>query len=147
MVKADHIGGAVFVAAGLSIFAVSGDLPFGSLAFPGAGFMPKVLAALLIIMGALLAASGRDSAGLRELGWADVSHAAAVAAITAAAIYLYRRLGFVITLPLMLFAFLAVVERKRLIPAAVYSVGVTALAYLVFHRLLLAPIPRGPFGF
>ena len=41
--RTDHVAGAIFVAFGLLVFAVSGDLPFGTLSFPGAGMMPKLV--------------------------------------------------------------------------------------------------------
>ena len=35
--RADHIAGAFFIGFGVLIIALSGDLPFGNLSFPGAG--------------------------------------------------------------------------------------------------------------
>ena len=48
ILRRDHIAGGVFIAAGLLVFALSGDLPFGTLASPGAGMMPKLVLGLLI---------------------------------------------------------------------------------------------------
>ena len=42
----DHVAGGVFVAFGALVFALSGDLPIGTLSFPGAGMMPKLVAGL-----------------------------------------------------------------------------------------------------
>ena len=52
--RSDHIAGGVFVAFGLLVFALSGDLPVGTLSFPGAGMMPKLVAGLVILFGLLL---------------------------------------------------------------------------------------------
>ena len=41
--RTDHIAGLIFVAFGLLIFALSGDLPFGTLASPGAGMLPTAI--------------------------------------------------------------------------------------------------------
>ena len=38
--RADHVAGAIFVGFGLLVFALSGDLPTGTLSMPGSGFMP-----------------------------------------------------------------------------------------------------------
>jgi hypothetical protein len=146
ILRADHIAGALFVAAGLLVFALSGDLPFGSLAFPGAGFLPKLLAAMLIVLGALLALAGAQSKRWQDLDWDDLKHALPVLVITAAAVALYTWLGFIITLPLMIFVLLTAVERKRLLPAALYSLTVTLLAYAMFVSLR-APVPLSPFGY
>jgi hypothetical protein len=37
IVRTDHVAGAAAIILGLLVFALSGDLPFGSLSFPGAG--------------------------------------------------------------------------------------------------------------
>ncbi|MBV8419355.1 MAG: hypothetical protein JOZ26_05030, partial [Hyphomicrobiales bacterium] len=54
ILRSDHIAGGVFVAFGLLVFALSGDLPVGTLSFPGAGMMPKLVAGLVILFGLLL---------------------------------------------------------------------------------------------
>jgi hypothetical protein len=145
-VRADHVAGAFLVAAGLLVFALSGDLPFGSLAFPGAGFLPKLIATLIIVMGALLFFGAARSAPFQSLGWSDLRHAGPVLAVAAAATVLYDRLGFVITLALMMLALLVLIERKSIIRASIYSFTVVVLAYFLF-TVLRAPIPIGPFGF
>ena len=47
----------------------------------------------------------------------------------------------------MIFALLVVIERRKLLPAAVYSVGVTLLTYITFEYVLKTPLVSGPFGF
>jgi hypothetical protein len=144
--RADHVAGLILVSAGFLVFALSGDLPFGSLAFPGAGFLPKVLATSVIGLGVLLALGAAQSALFRTLPWGDLKHAGAVFGIAAAATALYSRLGFVLTLTLMMFVLLVVVERKGVAPAAAYSLTIVVLSYFLFTALR-APIPIGPFGF
>ena len=66
--RADHMAGAFFVGFGVLIIALSGDLPFGTLSFPGAGFLPNILAVLTIVFGAvLILRAGREQA-VRHLG-------------------------------------------------------------------------------
>jgi hypothetical protein len=145
-IRADHIGGFLFILGGLLIFALSGDLPFGSLSFPGAGFLPLIIATLMIILGALLALGARDSARFSEIDWSDLPHAALVTIVTAAAVALYTVLGFLIVMPAMIFALLVVIERKRLLAAAAYSAGITMMAWWLFAALR-AQLPAGPFGY
>jgi hypothetical protein len=66
-----------------------------------------------------------------------------VVIITAIAIASYRWLGFLITMSLLVFALLVVVERKRLLPAATYAVFLTVFAYWLFGIALKAPLERG----
>ena len=68
-------------------------------------------------------------------------------AVTAAAIALYEWLGFLATMSLLLFSLVFIVERKPILPAAVFSVGVTVFAYVLFGTLLKSPLPRGIFWF
>jgi Tripartite tricarboxylate transporter TctB family len=145
--RADHVAGAAFIVFGLVVFALSTDLPVGRLSMPGAGFMPKLIAALLIVFGAVLIMRARESAPFAELRWDDLTHAGLVIAVTASAIALYTTLGFLITVAGMLFAFLAVVERKPLVRAALFSVTCSLLTYGLFGTALRAPLPVGPFNF
>ena len=127
--------------------AISGDLPVGSLSFPGAGMMPKLLAGLLIAFGLLLALQARESAPLATVPWGDLPHAARIVAITAVAIALYQTLGFLITMALLLFALVFGAERRIVLAAAAFSAGVVALAYLLFGVALKIPLERGIVGF
>src|SRR5437660_7289369 len=122
--RIDHIAGGIFIVFGIVVFALSGDLPIGSLAFPGAGMMPKLVTALMIVFGLALVLRARESAAFATLAWGDLWHAVPVALITAAATLLYTTLGFLITMALMLFALTAGVERRNLIVSALFSLGV-----------------------
>ncbi len=145
--RADHVAGAAFVAFGLLVFALSGDLPTGQLSMPGAGFLPKLIAGLTIVFGLALFFRARESEAFSSLDWADGQHAALVIAITALATALYTWLGFITTMVLMMFGLLVVIERRNVVRAAVYSVGGVVLTYGVFIYMLKAPLPAGPFGF
>jgi putative tricarboxylic transport membrane protein len=144
--RTDHIAGGVFVAFGLLVLALSGDLPFGTLSFPGAGMMPKLVAALLVVFGLIIVVRARESAPLASLSWGDVPHAVRIVAITAVAIALYQPLGFVVTIALLLFALIVGAERRHPLPAAAFTIGAVALVYVLFDILLKTPLPRGVFG-
>ena len=79
--------------------------------------------------------------------WDDVKHAAMVVGITAAAVALFEWLGFLTTNVLLIFALLVVIERRRLLPAAVYSIGVVVVTYVLFAYALKTPLQTGPLGF
>jgi hypothetical protein len=145
--RADHVAGAFFIGFGLLVIALSGDLPTGDLSLPGSGFMPKIVAGLTIFFGLVLALRARESKEFATLTWGDAKHAALVVAITAAAIALFERLGFLTTNVLMIFALLAVIERRRLLPAAIYSLGVVLVTYILFVYVLKTPLETGPLGF
>jgi hypothetical protein len=94
---------------------------------------------------ALAASSGGTR--LAELDWSDLAHAGPVVVITALATTLYTRLGFVITMVLLLSVLLVLVERRPVLRAAGFSVVAALLAFGLFGKLLKAPLPSGPLGF
>ncbi|MGB5080879.1 MAG: tripartite tricarboxylate transporter TctB family protein [Burkholderiales bacterium] len=145
--RRDHVAGGAFVAGGALLFAASGDLPFGTLASPGAGMLPTLIIGLMILFGLALVASAGASPRLAEIEWRDLPHALRVIALAATATALYTVLGFIVTMSLMLFALIFAVERRRIVRAAAVSIGVTLLAYLLFNTLLKSPLPQGVMPF
>jgi hypothetical protein len=145
--RSDHIAGAAFVIVGLIVLAISGDLPFGRLSAPGAGMMPKLLVVLMILFGVALMFGAAASKPFAEIEWSDGSHALKVVLIAAAAIALYQRLGFILTMTLLVFTLLIVVERKPVLHAAAYSIGLTFAAWWLFGKALKSPLEQGILGF
>ena len=89
--RADHVAGlAFFVLGGLLIIFLSGDLPIGRLSMPGAGFLPILIAVLMIVLGLTLALRARESGPLADIDWSDFRHAGSVVVITGVAIALYE---------------------------------------------------------
>jgi len=126
---------------------MSGELPFGTLSAPGAGMMPKLAAGAMMLFAALLVLAARDSPPLASINWSDRGHAALVVVIAGAAVLAYRPLGFLITMALLVFALLVVIERRRLAFAAAHSIVLTLFAYWLFGKALKSPLERGLFWF
>jgi hypothetical protein len=125
------------------VLAISGELPFGTLSAPGAGMMPKVVTGFMIVFGALVMLGAARSAPLASLDWSDRNHAALVVVITAVAVAAYRPLGFLITMSLLVFLLLLVVERRNALAAAAYAIGLTLFAYWLFGKALRSPLEQG----
>jgi hypothetical protein len=125
------------------VFSISGELPFGSLSAPGAGMMPMVVTALMMAFGALIMAGAARGPALSSIDWSDRNHAALVVLITGAATAAYRPLGFLLTMSLLVFALLVVVERRNVLIAALYSAGLTLFAYWLFGKALRSPLEPG----
>jgi hypothetical protein len=145
--RADHVAGTAFIVLGALIIALSGDLPTGQLSMPGSGFLPKIIAALMMMFGLALVVRGKESPAFAELGWSDLPHAVQVVVIAAAAISVYTVLGFLITLILMMSAVLIVIERRNPLRAGVYAGAVVFVTYVGFEYGLKLPLPNGPWGF
>jgi putative tricarboxylic transport membrane protein len=145
--RRDHVAGSAFVAAGALVLAVSGDLPFGTLASPGAGMLPMLVVGLMMAFGVILLAQARRSPLIAEVDWSDLPHALRVAVVAAAAAALYVPLGFALTIPLLLFVLIFLVERRPLLMALAFSLGASVAVYALFTMLLRTPLPRGLLGF
>lgn len=145
--KSDHVAGAAFIAFGLLVFAISTDLPFGTLAAPGAGMMPKLVTGLMIAFGLVLIVGGAASQPFAAIEWSDGSHALKVVAITAIAVASYQTLGFLLTMSLLVFVLLVVIERQPIHYAGAYAIALTGIAWWVFGKALKAPLETGILGF
>ena len=146
-VKSDHVAGAAFVALGVVIFAASADLPFGTLSAPGAGMMPMVVTGFMMLFGVMVMLGAGASPPLAHVDWSDRGHAGLVVLITGAAVAAYRPLGFLLTMSLLVFLLLVIVERRNALIAAAYSVGLTLFAYWLFGKALRSPLERGVLWF
>lgn len=144
--RADHVAGAAAVAAGAIVLSLSGDLPLGSLSFPGAGMWPKLLCGALILFGLALAIRPQNGEPVAAIDWGDLAHAARVMALTATAVALYARLGFILSMGLLL-ASLVALERRSIVSAALYGAGVSVATYALFSFVLKSPLERGLLGF
>ena len=144
--RTDHISGAAAILTGIVVFAISGELPIGSMSFPGAGMMPKLLCGLMILFGIVLIIRAGASKPFSEVSWGDLPHALIVFAIAFAAVAFYTTLGFIISMALMLTALVAY-ERQPLYYAALYGVCVSVASYTLFTVVLKSPLERGLFGF
>ena len=130
------------------MIALSGDLPMGNLSMPGSGFLPKIVAVLTIFFGLVLIAAREREQGVRH---ADVERRQACRAWSWRSprppSRVFEWLGFLTTNVLLIFALLVVIERRRLLPATVYSLGVVVTTYVLFVYVLKTPLNTGPFGF
>jgi len=145
ILRRDHVAGGAFAAAGLLVFMMSGDLPFGTLASPGAGMLPKLVLTLLIGFGIILAIRAGESPPLADIAWGDFRHAATVIAVSAVATAVYTVIGFVFSIALLMFVLLYFVEGRNVWRSAAVSGGVTIGSYYLFNTLLKSPLPPMPF--
>ena len=121
------------------MLALSGDLPFGTLSFPGAGMMPKLVAGLMIVFGLSLIVRAGESAPLAEhrLGRPAARRAGRRRSPRPPS-RSTSTLGFIVTMALLLFALIFGVERRsRCSRAAAFSVGVVPLDLCCCSRSLL----------
>jgi len=134
------IGGLLTVALGVAVLATAWHYPMGSLLRMGPGFFPCVIAALIVLLGLALTASGlRAPSGAASI---KIRWRSALAVATGVVLFALslERAGLVpATLLLVLVSSLAEPGwRPR--RAAILAVVVTALVYLLFVTVLQIPV-------
>ena len=142
----DRVAGVALVLIGLATLWESRAFPLGSLPRPGPAYMPVLLAVLLVLFGVAVAAMGGRARRPAEVGWPEWRHAVAIFAACAFAAGGLERLGYRITMALVVAFLLLVVERKGWALSLALTLVMAWGSFFVFDTLLRVPLPRGPFG-
>jgi hypothetical protein len=80
------------------------------------------------------------------VGWAEWRHAAAIFGCCAFAAWGLDRLGYRITMAVVLAMLFRALERLGAVTSLVLTVGMAWGSFYLFDTLLKVPLPRGPFG-
>jgi len=142
----DRVAGMALVLIGFITFWESRVFPLGSLRRPGPAYMPVVVAALLLIFGVAVFAMGGRARRLAELAWPEWRHALAIFGACGFAAWGLERLGYRLTMAVVVAFLLLVVERKGWALGLALTVVMAWGSFFVFDTLLRVPLPRGPFG-
>jgi putative tricarboxylic transport membrane protein len=145
-VRADRVTGILLAALGLLVFWECRGLPLGTIRAPGPAYVPVILGALLILLGGLLALSGAATPHIRDLGWGESRHAAAIVVACAFAAFALERFGYRITMALTVLFLLRAIEKRGAVFALTFALGLALATFYLFETLLRVPLPRGPLG-
>jgi hypothetical protein len=143
----DRFGGLVLASLALFTLWENRKWPLGSLKNPGPGYVPMLLALLLLGFAILIIVFGGRSGRLRDAGWREWRHAVAILAVCAFMALSLERLGYRITIFGALAALLGAIERQSWLKTAVFSAAFAGLSFYLFATVLRVPLPRGPWGF
>jgi hypothetical protein len=144
----DHVAGAVLFFFALFVgWQTVAALSIGTLARPGPGYMPLVLAVILGALGLLVVWRGGDSVSFRALRWPELGHAIKILLCCAFAAAALERLGFRLTILAVAVFLLGVVERRKPVPVAIIAGLLSFGTFYLFNDLLRTPLPRGVLGF
>jgi putative tricarboxylic transport membrane protein len=142
----DRLAGAILFMLGLAAAWEARKLPLGSLADPGPGYWPLLIAVVLAVSGLLVALPGNSAVAVRAMAWPEARHALLIIAGAAAAALLLERMGYRLTVFGLAVFFLGVVERKPPVSALAVSLGLAFGSFYLFSTLLKVPLPPGPWG-
>lgn len=142
----DRVAGLALVLIGLLTLEESRAFPLGSLHKPGPAFMPVLLAILLILFGVAVFAMGAQTKRWRDIGWEEWRHAVAIFGACAFAAWGLERLGYRLTMAVVVGFLLLLLERKGWALSLVLTIVMAWGSFFLFDTLLRVPLPRGPFG-
>ncbi len=142
----DRVAGVALAGLGLVAIWESRAFPLGSLHRPGPAYMPVLLAVLLIAFGIAVFAMGRGARTLAEIGWPEWRHAAAIFGACAFAALGLERLGYRLTMAVVVGLLLLGLERRGWALGLGLTVAMAWGSFSLFDTLLRVPLPRGPFG-
>jgi hypothetical protein len=145
-VRSDLVAGVVIVLVALLVGWENRAYPIGSLAEPGPGYMPLLIAAALGAFGLLIALRAGASPLFNTIDWSESRRGIVMLIACGAAVFALERVGYRLTMIVLLVFMLGVVERKRPLATVLVACGFAFLSYFLFATLLKVQLPRGPWG-
>lgn len=145
--RTDQFSGLMLLALALYVGWENRAYPIGTLAEPGPGYLPLLLAVFLGAMGLLVALWGVRSAPLAAMKWTEAPRAVVILIACGVATLALERIGYRLTMIALLVVFLGVIERKNWFMVAAVAIGFSLISYALFATWLRVPLPLGPWGF
>lgn len=149
----DLVFGLVFIALGITVWVLAQDFPAVPGMQYGANLFPSLIAAGMVIGGALLSVTTlrkmrRASSDNLGSGVFALPHPGLLVPclMVVAYIYLSEVLGAALTM-LLIMLILLLQGGVRWLPSLLISAVSTAVISLSFGHMLKVPLPSGPFGF
>jgi len=143
----DRLSGAFLVLVGLFVVWERRILPLGTTHHPGPGYVPLLLAILLIIFGAILIIRGGGAPALRSVAWPESPHAVAILGCCIFITLFMETIGYRLTMLLVMGFLFGVMERIKLWLTLALTGGFAFGTFWLFDSLLRVPLPRGGWGF
>jgi Tripartite tricarboxylate transporter TctB family len=143
----DRVSGSALVFVALLVIWGSHHLPLGTLRQPGPAFIPILLALLLMIFGVSVVLTGGRAPLLSSLRWQEWRHALAILAASIFAVFALERLGYRLTMLLVLGFLIGLVEKRGWVVSLLLAFSLSFGSFFLFYTILRVPLPEGPFGF
>lgn len=143
----DRVSGSVIAIFSLLVIWQSRGLPLGTFRQPGPAYIPILLASLLLLFGVCLATAGGRAPTLSSIRWTEWRHAVAILAACIFAVLGIERLGYRITLLVVLIFLLKLVERRGWLLSLAFAFTLSFGSFFLFYTVLRVPLPAGPLGF
>ena len=143
----DRLSGSVLVVFALLVIWESRHLPLGTFRQPGPAFVPILLAVLLVIFGVFVVLTSGRSPLLSSISWTEWRHALAILGASLFSVFAIERLGYRLTVLLVLSFLVKVVEKRGWVLSLAFAFTLSFGSFFLFYTLLRVPLPEGPLGF
>lgn len=135
------IAGLLCLLGGYVFWAAMG-MPVGTFDTPGPGFFPRIVGLLLALSSIGIFFRRGEAEPDPTFSLREVAGCALILIVTA---MLFKLLGALVSLGLMVFAMTALLGRASWWKAAAFGLGMSLFTWLVFMKLLGVQLPGGPF--
>ena len=142
----DRVSASILTLFALFVILESRHLPLGTFRQPGPAYVPVLLASLLLIFGVLLIFTAGRAPSVWSLRWTEWRHSSAILAACVFAVFGIERLGYRLTVLLMLVFLIKVVEKRGWALSLIFASSLAFGSYYLFYTTLRVPLPQGPFG-
>lgn len=143
----DRISGAILIVFAGVVAWESWCFPLGTMGRPGPGYLPVLLITSLFLSGLVILAYGRSSPRFRSIKWPERRHVAAILAVCVFVAFALERLGYRITVALMLTFLMGVIERRGVVLTLIVALSAAFGTYWLFNDVLRVLLPQGVLGF
>ena len=143
----DRLSAIALVVFALLLIWESRQLPLGTFRQPGPAFIPVLLALLLLILAIILAFTSGRAPSLSSISWTEWRQALAILAASLFSVFAIERLGYRLTVLLMLGFLVKLVEQRGWVVSLSFAFTLSFGSFFLFYTLLRVPLPQGPLGF
>jgi hypothetical protein len=142
----DQVSGLVLLAVAVLVWWQNRAYPVGSLAEPGPGYLPLMLSIALGIIGLAVAVRGSKAPLLRTLTWPEAPRALVILTACGFAVLALERVGYRLTVFVLLVFFFGVLERRRPHMVVAVALGFALASHFIVGTLLKVQLPLSPWG-
>jgi len=143
----DRLSAGVLALFALLVMWESRQLPLGTFRHPGPAYVPVLLASLLLLFAVLILLTAGQAPKLSSLRWTEWRHALAIFVACVFSVFAIERLGYRLSMFLMLGFLVKFVEKRSWISTLIFAFSLSFGSYFLFYTLLRVPLPQGPLGF
>jgi putative tricarboxylic transport membrane protein len=143
----DRLSASTLVLFALLVIWETRQLPLGTFRQPGPAFIPILLALLLLSLAVFLLLTSGRAPLLSSISWTEGRHALAILAASLFSIFAIERLGYRLTVLLVVAFLVKLVEQRGWMLSLSFAGALSFGSFFLFYTVLRVPLPQGLLGF